>query len=110
MVYLTNLEAWLSATKESPPCGPNLEHDLVFFGLEEAARVKAEQRIGDAVKPREDPDWPKVIELADALLARTKDLRVSVHLTRALTRTEGVSGLATGLGLIQGLLEINTLI
>jgi type VI secretion system protein ImpA len=105
VVYLTNLEAWLSATKESPPCGPNLEHDLAFFGLEETARVKAEQRIGDAVKPREDPDWPKVVELADALLARTKDLRVSVHLTRALTRTEGVFGLATGLGLIQGLLE-----
>src|SRR5439155_21536930 len=46
-----------------------------------------------------------VIELAQALLLRTKDLRVAIHLTRALTRTEGIPGLATGLGLIHGLLE-----
>ena len=30
---------------------------------------------------------------------------MAVHLTRALTCTEGVPGLATGLGLIHGLLE-----
>jgi type VI secretion system protein ImpA len=98
-------EELLSETRDSPPCGPNLEHDLAFFELEEAVRGKAEQRVGDAVKPAEDPSWPRVVELARALLLRTKDLRVAVHLTRALSRTEGVPGLATGLGLIHGLLE-----
>jgi len=95
----------LSETREAPPCGPNLEHDLSFFELEEAARGKPEQRVGDAVKPGEDPKWPKVVELAQGLLLRTKDLRVAVHLTRALTRTEGIPGLASGLGLVHGLLE-----
>jgi len=102
---MLDLEELLLETKESSPCGPNLEHDLAFFELEEAARGKLEQRVGDAVKPAEDPNWRKVAELAQALLLRTKDLRVAVHLTRALSRTEGVPGLAAGLGLIHGLLE-----
>ena len=95
----------LAETRELPPCGPNLEHDLSFFELEEAARGKPEQRTGDAVKPAEDPNWPKVIDRAQAILNRSKDLRVAVHLTRALTCTEGIPGLATGLSLIHGLLE-----
>src|SRR5215469_13827529 len=102
---MVNLEVLLSETKELPPCGPSLEHDLAFFELEEAARAKPEQRLGEAVKPGEDPNWPKVIELTQPFLARSKDLRVAVHLTRALTRTEGIPGLANGLGLIHGLLE-----
>jgi len=95
----------LAETRERPPCGPNLEHDLSFFELEEAARGKAEQRTGDAVKPAEEPNWPKVIDRAQAILNRSKDLRVAVHLTRALTCTEGLPGLATGLSLVHGLLE-----
>ena len=87
-------ESLLAPTKELPPCGPNLEHDLAFFELEEAARGKPEQHIGDVVKPAEDPKWPTVLELSEALLGRSKDLRVAVHLTRALTRTEGFPGLS----------------
>jgi len=102
---MVDLSAILSETKDAPPCGPNLEHDLSFFELEEAARAKPEQRLGDAVKPAEDPNWPKVVELAHGLLLRTKDLRVAVYWTRALARTEGILGLAAGLGLIHDLLE-----
>jgi type VI secretion system protein ImpA len=102
---MLDVGAVLSETRESPPCGPNLEHDPSFFQLEEAARGKPEQRSGDAVKPAEDPNWSKVIDLAQATLLRSKDLRAAVHLTRALTCTEGIPGLATGLGLIQALLE-----
>jgi len=102
---MLDVGAVLSETREAPPCGPNLEHDLSFFELEEAARGKPEQRSGDAVKPAEDPNWAKVTDLAQAALLRSKDLRVAVHLTRALACTEGIPGLATGLGLIHGLLE-----
>ena len=96
---MVTFDTLLAETKDSPPCGPNLEHDLSFFEFEEAARTKPEQRLGDAVKPAEDPSWPKVVSIAQGLLSRTKDLRVAVLLTRALTRTEGIPGLATGLGL-----------
>ena len=102
---MLGLEELLEEAKEFPPCGPNLEHDLVYFELEDAARGKAEQQVGGAVKPAEDPNWPRVVELARTMLLRTKDLRVAVYLTRALSRTEGIAGLATGLGLIYGLLE-----
>jgi type VI secretion system protein ImpA len=102
---MLDLEALLSDTKELPPCGPDLEHDLSYFELEEAARGKPEQRIGDTVKPGEDPKWATVSELACGLLLRSKDLRIAVHLTRALTRTDGLPGLAEGLGLVAGLLN-----
>ncbi|HEY7037564.1 MAG TPA: type VI secretion system protein TssA [Methylomirabilota bacterium] len=102
---MLEVETLLSEAKEAPPCGPNLEHELAFFELEEAARGKAEQRVGDVVKPAEDPKWPKVVELAEGLLLRSKDLRAAVHLTRGLTRTEGMRGLGTGLGVIHGLLD-----
>src|SRR5262245_58993592 len=102
---MLDVGAVLAETREAPPCGPNLEHDLSFFELEEAARGKPEQRSGDAIKPAEEPNWAKVIDLAQAALLRSKNLRVAVHLTRALASTEGVPGLATGLSLIHGLLE-----
>jgi type VI secretion system protein ImpA len=102
---MVDLEVLLKETVEAPPCGPNLEHDVSFFDLEVAARGKPEQRIGDVVKPGEDPNWSKVIELAQGLLLRSKDVRVAVYLTRGLTRTEGIPGLAGGLHLIHGLLD-----
>jgi type VI secretion system protein ImpA len=102
---MVDREALLAPAKESPPGGPNLEHDLAFFELEEAAKGKPEQRVGDVVKPAEDPKWPAVGEMAQALLLRSKDLRVAVHLTRALTHTDGLPGLGIGLGLVHGLLD-----
>ena len=102
---MLDIGAVLSETRESPPCGPNLEHDLSFFELEEAARGKPEQRIGDAVKPAEEPNWTKVIDLAQAMLLRSKDLRAAVHLTRASRAPRAFPGSPTGLSLIHGLLE-----
>jgi type VI secretion system protein ImpA len=102
---MIDLEALLGGTNDLPLCGPNLEHDLAFFELEEAARGKPEMRVGDAVKPAEDPKWDRVLELGQGLLLRSKDLRVATHVTRALVRTAGFPGLAQGLALIQGLLD-----
>jgi type VI secretion system protein ImpA len=102
---MLDVGAILSEAGDSPPCGPNLEHDLSFFELEEAARGKPEQRSGTFVKPAEDPNWPRVVDLAQVVLGRSKDLRIAVLLTRGLAHTEGISGLAAGLGLLHGLLD-----
>jgi type VI secretion system protein ImpA len=107
---MLDLDALLSEVSESPPCGPNLEHDLTFFALEQAARGKPAQEFGTAEERQfgtsgEDPRWSEVADLSHALLRRSKDLRVAVYLTRALTRTRGVPGLEAGLAVIAGLLE-----
>jgi type VI secretion system protein ImpA len=99
------LDSLLSPIDGESPTGPDLEYDADFLALGRAAAPKAERAIGDEVKAAEEPDWDKVAEMAQALLARSKDLRVAVHLTAAWTRMSGVPGWAAGLGLIRGLLE-----
>jgi type VI secretion system protein ImpA len=88
-----------------PPCGPDLEYDRDFLALNQAAQGKPEQQFGDTLVPAEEPDWADVRQRAVALFARTKDLRVAVLLTRALTRVDGMPGLASGLKVIGGLLD-----
>lgn len=90
------------------PCGPNLEYDLDFQALEAAARDKPDQEFGKGnVIVGEEADWRGVLDRALDLSARTRDLRVAVLLTRALTRNEGLTGTANGLSVIAGMLESN---
>jgi type VI secretion system protein ImpA len=85
--------------------GENLEYDPAFSELVRLAQGKAEQQMGDAVVAAEEPDWRAVRGKALELLARSKDLRLAVYLTRALMRTDGVAGLRDGLALTHGLIE-----
>jgi type VI secretion system protein ImpA len=100
-----NIEALLAPVSPADPCGANLEYkDPAFAELERAAQGKPEQQIGSTVVPAEEPDWKAVQRQATELLARTKDLRVAVHLVRALVRTTGWAGLAQGLGVLEQLI------
>jgi type VI secretion system protein ImpA len=87
------------------PCGPNLEYDAEFGELERVAEIVPERQMGDVVEPAREPEWRDVRRRAEALLARTKDLRVAVYLARAALRVDGLAGLGAGLALIRGLLE-----
>lgn len=100
-----DMEALLEAVSPDQPCGDDLEYDPAYGELERAAQGKAEQSMGDTVIPGEEPDWAEVSSLSRALLARSKDLRIAVHLTRAELGVRGLPGLADGLGLVHGLLE-----
>ena len=100
-----DLESLLAPIGDDSPSGDDLEYDPEFLALERAAAPKAERAIGDNVKAAEEPDWDKVVELADALLRRSKDLRPAIHLTTAWMRTSGMAGWSAGLSLIRGLLE-----
>ena len=99
------IEDWLRDTEVEPPCGPNLEYDDEFMALTRAAAGKPEQQFGDTIIPAEDPDWKAVLEQSSALLGRTKDLRATLLLTRALTREQGLPGLLQGIELTRRLLE-----
>jgi type VI secretion system protein ImpA len=98
-------EALLSEVSAQEPCGADLEYDPEFGELERLAQPRPEQRMGERVIPAEEPDWRAVASRAQSLLGRTKDLRVAMHLVRALLRTAGFPGLRDGLAVLQGLLQ-----
>jgi type VI secretion system protein ImpA len=102
---LPSTELLLEPVSESKPTGDNLEYQPEFAELERAARGKPARQMGSAVVPGEPPNYARVIELASALLGRSKDLRVAVQLARALLETTGFMGFAEGLRLTRGLLE-----
>jgi type VI secretion system protein ImpA len=102
---LIDLEGLLAPVSDEAPAGPDLSYDPDFLALEQAARGRSEQQFGDKVIPAEEGDWADVKARAEALLARSKDLRVAVLLARALTRLNHIEGLSAGLDLINGMLS-----
>jgi type VI secretion system protein ImpA len=87
------------------PAGPNLEFDGEFGELERAAQGKPEQQYGGTVIPAEEPNWKEVAAQAAALLDRTHDLRVLVHLAIARLQLSGLADFVAVLGLTRQQLE-----
>ncbi|MEC5408462.1 type VI secretion system protein TssA [Paraburkholderia sp. MPAMCS5] len=87
------------------PCGDDLEYDPDFLELEQVVRGKPDVQYGETLVAATPPDWKIAEALALALLAKSRDLRVAAHLSRALLNRKGFSGFAEGLALIEGLLE-----
>lgn len=100
-----DLDGLLRPVAEDTPAGPDLEYDPAYLDAFRAGLGTPERRMGDTVVAAEEPDWRQVQTRCEALMTRSKDLRVAVLLTRALAHLQGFAGLADGLGLIQGLLE-----
>jgi len=98
-------EALLAPVSDDAPSGPDLTYDADFLALEQAAQGKTEQQFGDTVIPAEEPDWRDVRQRAEALMVRTKDVRVAVLLARSLTWAHQMEGVASGLGLIRDVLD-----
>ncbi|MEJ7808175.1 MAG: type VI secretion system protein TssA [Telluria sp.] len=87
------------------PCGPNLEYDPVFVALELAVLGKPEVQYGETITAAVPPEWKVVRKMAAELLARSRDLRLAVYLLRAELALVGIEGMATGLHLIERLLD-----
>lgn len=103
---MASLDANMLLAEISPdqPCGENLEYDPRFLELEQAVHGKPDAQYGDTFVPATSPDWKVAQNLSLELLERTRDLRVAVHLARALLNCRGFGGLAEGLALIEGLI------
>ena len=94
--------AWLQPLPDAAaPCGPDLEYDNDFLALTQAAAGKPESQFG----PAQPPDWRTVVEGAEALLERTRDLRIAIFWLRGGLHLLGYVGLLPGLKLIIGLIE-----
>jgi type VI secretion system protein ImpA len=100
-----NIDRWLEAAAEAPPCGPSLEYDPAYLQLEELATGTPERQYGDVVIAAEPPDWRDVFAKADALLLRSKDMRVVSLLARAALNVHGLPGFADALALANQLAQ-----
>ena len=101
---------WLAPVSEAEVCGPDLQYDPDFAALEASVLRPSgpEFRRDDGVSIAVDTgpiQWQWVLEQAQALLARSKDLRLAILLTRSLLHVEGFAGIAKGMELIRRLLQ-----
>jgi type VI secretion system protein ImpA len=95
----------LAPVSADAPAGENLELDPEFGALERAAQGKPEVQYGNTIEPAVPPDWKETTALAEALMERTHDLRVMVHLAIARLHLEGLPGFARVVRLIRNQLE-----
>jgi type VI secretion system protein ImpA len=100
-----DIEKYLADLPGERACGENLEYDPDFVELERLQQGKAEAQFGNTIIAAEPPDWKAMRKLALSLLERTRDLRVGVHLCRALLNVDGIVGFADGMALLSGLIE-----
>ena len=99
-----DVEKLLQPLSDKSPCGDDLEYDTAFQELERAATIDSGAAMLEDDSDPEPPKWPEVAGMAEALLTRTKDLRVGMYLAQARLNTHGVVGLADGVALIKGFL------
>jgi type VI secretion system protein ImpA len=102
---IIDIDALLAEVSAGAPCGPDVSDELAFQEMEQASRGKPETQMGSVIVPPEKPNWREVRSKALQLLARSKDLRAAVCLSRALLDSDGWDGFGDGLELLRGLLE-----
>jgi type VI secretion system protein ImpA len=98
-----DLALWLNPLDGANPSGEDLRNDPAFHDLERLteAQLKVVHDGGNKTSQTTVPvDWPAVLEKAEELRLRGRDLRLLVLVTRALANEEGLAGLAQGLTLI----------
>ena len=100
-----DVEALSAELSPDSPCGEDLEYDPVLANLEIALQGKPEQVMGDNVIEAEPANWKEVKKLSLDLLSRTRDIRFTLYLARALVNTDGLIAFNEGLQLLKGILE-----
>lgn len=100
-----DLKLYLDPISTDAPSGADLGYEPVFVEMEQVAGGKPERQVGDLVIPAQEPDWRQVGIKAEEVLARSKDLRAAILLTRAQMHLNGFAGLSDGLSLIRGFIE-----
>lgn len=101
---MLDVQLLMAPVSPDHPCGEDLEYDAAYLALERSAVGQPERQMGDSVLPAEDPDWRDVREQANALLARSKDLRIVQYVVQSSLALDGLPGLAQSLELIRQLI------
>jgi type VI secretion system protein ImpA len=102
-----NIDQLLLSISDDAPCGEDMSFSPEFDAIQELRREDdptLDQ--GEWVTENKVADWPGVVALcATVLTKRSKDLRVAGWWTDAVTRTQGLPGLADGLSLVARLID-----
>lgn len=100
-----NVANLLSEVSAESPCGEDISADQSYL-LEDLVKVKpADGGMLGREESAGEPNWLEIQNKSVELLQRSKNLRVTIYLTLALLKLEGIPGLRDGLSLLHGLLE-----
>ncbi|TPN85006.1 type VI secretion system protein TssA [Mesorhizobium sp. CU2] len=99
---MIDLALWLNPLDGANPSGEDLRNDPGFHELERLteAQLKVAHDGNKTAQTTVPVDWAAVLEKAEELRSRGRDLRLLVIVTRALANEDGLAGLAQGLTLI----------
>lgn len=102
----TDMEQLLIPISEESPAGEDLRYSDVYDAIKSARHSDDLLARGEWQTEVKVADWKLSAQLCrDALIHRTKDLKIAAWLTEALVHLEGYGGLAAGLRLILDLME-----
>jgi type VI secretion system protein ImpA len=100
---VVDLAPWLDPLDGESPSGESLRRHERFIEIEELLQPRYQAgAASDAALP---PDWTGILERADELRSKGRDLRLLVIVARALANQQGLPGLADGLTLIAKTVE-----
>lgn len=100
---MIDLALWLNPLNGENPSGEDLRNDPAFHELERLTEPQVKVVHDGSNKPTSQSspvDWAGVLDKAEELRSRGRDLRLLVIVARALANEEGLAGLAQGLALI----------
>jgi type VI secretion system protein ImpA len=102
-----NIDELLLPISDEAPCGEDMSFSAEFDAIQELRREDDPTLAqGEWVTENKVADWPGVAALCTTVLnKRSKDLRVAGWWTDAITRTQGLPGLAAGLTLVARLID-----
>lgn len=103
-----NVEPFLRAIDGPAPHGLELRNEPDFQNLLRAlepASRSARTNSDGVVSTTSDVDWNEIVEAAEELAGKGRDLRLLVIVTRGWTNLEGFAGLAAGLSMMSEALE-----
>ena len=102
---MNDMIAALPDLPDGSPSGPDLESDIRFIEMQQAAKGKPEGQFGNTLEPAKPPDWKQTADYAEDLMKHTRDLRVMAQLAVARLHLSGFAGFGSGIALIRQALE-----
>ena len=95
----SDLESLLEPIAGGSPAGVDLDGTLELNALE-MAYAEPEGAVVPGVERNDQRDWRRIRQQTEALLGKSKDLRVALPLVRALLQLDGLPGFCAGVRFI----------